>query len=115
MNVAEILEALESEDLSVEDLETVAETATGLAEGSETAFAKVFDLADRVKVDGIRGVVTVVRRNLHTVTVADRDGTTTKIVPSDITEFVEEGDITNFDYYDYFGTEAVSEVEEEAA
>jgi hypothetical protein len=103
-----LIATLTENEYTIDELQEVADTALALAGQAESRFAKVFDLGDRVYVDGL-GIQTVVRRNKHTVSVTDGEGGTVKVTPSDIEALVEAGDPDNFDYFDYFGnTEEVA-------
>ena len=101
----QVIATLEDNEFTVAELNLVAQAAQNLASGAEARFAKVFGLGDRVKLNTGQ-VETVVRRNKWTVTVADKNGATRKITPSDIEALVEAGDPDNFEYFDYFGTRA---------
>lgn len=106
-----VIATLTENEFTNDELTQIANTAADLAANSEARFAKVFDLGDRVRVRD-RGVQTVVRRNKWTVSITDGNGGTVKVTPSDIEALVESGDPDNFDYFDYFGTEAVEETVE---
>ena len=104
MNVAEILEQVRENELTVGELSEIAETAEQVASQAETRFAKLFELGDTVRhVDGRIG--TVARRNVHTVSVLFRGAEDTeKVTPSDLVSILEQlEDPDNFDYFDYFG------------
>jgi len=103
MVAQEILTLLHSQPLTIKELEGIQTAAAELAENAEYEYGKVFDLGDRVKVEGI-GTATVVRRNKLTVSVSQK-GKVTKITPSLITDLIEEGNPDEFDYWDYFGDE----------
>lgn len=104
MNVAEILEQIREQELTVAELSEISEVAETVASRAETRFAKLFELGDRVRsVDGRYG--TVARRNVHTVSVLfDGETDTEKVTPSDLEDIVDTlDDPDNFDYFEYFG------------
>ena len=94
--------------LTVEELGQIRDSAQNRLETAEYEYGKLFELGDRVEVDG--QTVTVVRRNKHTVTVAS-GGNVWKVVPSDITSLVEQGNSAEFDYWEYFGVEDLEPAE----
>lgn len=107
MNSNEILTAIIAAELTVGELNEIAEVATKEAAGAESRFAKLFELGDRVRnEDGRYG--TVARRNVHTVSVLfDGDTETVKVTPSELVDIVDVmDDPENFDYFDYFGAAA---------
>ena len=110
--VESVINTLNATELTIDELNAIADRARALADESEARFAKLFDLGDRVTVKDL-GVQTVVRRNKWTVSVTDGKGGTVKVTPSDITNIVEQGDPDNFDYFDYFG-EKYDETADEA-
>jgi hypothetical protein len=113
MNVSDFISQIESADLTVGELSEITDAAAGLAAGAESRYAKVFDLGDTVRAEDGR-IGTVVRRNVHTVSVLFRGAEDTeKVTPSslvDILDVLDDPD-TQFDYYEYFG----DHVEEDAS
>lgn len=104
MNVAEILEQVRENELTVGELQEIADAAEETAAQAETRFAKLFELGDTVRASDGR-IGTVARRNVHTVSVLFRgESETEKVTPSDLTDILDVlEDPDNFDYFDYFG------------
>ncbi|MEK9748243.1 MAG: hypothetical protein VW443_04745 [Pseudomonadales bacterium] len=103
MTVADILAGINVANLTFPELDEVIQFSDSIRTRLQTEYAKTFELGDVVKLDD-GSVATVVRRNVHTVSVLRRGSTETeKITPSDIVQILEQGDEDNFDYWAYFG------------
>lgn len=104
-NITDFINEIASANLTVGELTEIAESAMDIAGNAESVYAKVFELGDTVRAEDGR-IGTVVRRNVHTVSVLFRGATDTeKVTPSslvDILDVLDDPD-TQFDYYEYFG------------